>query len=72
MEDTQRAQLSRRVYEVREELRRLDDLLVDFHAALEAKAVVVAGASPALQDAVARARQHLGDLGQALGAPPDA
>ena len=69
---TPATQLSRRVDEVREALRRLDELLVDFHAALEAKAVVVAGASPALHEAVARARQHLDDLGQALGAPPDA
>lgn len=47
-------------------------MLVDFHAALEAKAVVVAGASPALQETVAGILRHLGDLGHALGARPDA
>jgi hypothetical protein len=72
MHEAKRSQLSRQVYGVQEELRRLGDMLVDFHAALEAEAVVVAGASPALQEAVARALQQLGDLGHVLSASPEA
>lgn len=72
MHEAQRSQLSRQVYGVQEDLRRLSDMLVDFHAALEAKAVVVAGASPALQEAVAGVVKQLGDLGHELSAPPEA
>jgi len=72
MDEAKRSQLSRHVYGVQEELRRLGDMLVDFHAALEAKAVVVAGASPALREAIAGATRQLGDLGHELGASPDA
>jgi hypothetical protein len=72
MHEAKQAQLSRQVYGVQEELRRLGDMLVDFHAALDAEAVVVAGASPALQEAIAGVVKQLGDLGHVLSASPEA